>query len=157
MEDPDVYLDYYTRRTLKVIRLRNNFARLAIGLLEEGKRDSAMAVVDRCMELLPAEKLAHDIYSTRLVDAYFLGGNTEKANLLMDSIFVQVDKELRYYYSLPGIKGRSVETDKRMSLQILQELLTLARTYNQTEQTTKMEPVFAEFYQRLMGEITPGS
>jgi len=155
MNDPDVYLDYYTRRTLNVIRVRNNFARLALGLIENGKIDSAIAVVDRCFEILPQEKLPYDIYSTRLVDAYYRAGQVEKANQIATGIMNQADKELTYYFSLPGVKGKSIEMDKRQSLQILNELLNLARDNNQVELTTVLEPMFTQYYQQFLGEFAP--
>ena len=155
MDDPDVYLDYYTRRTLNVIRVRNNFARLALGLIENGRVDSAVAVVDRCFELLPPEKLRYDIYSTRLVEAYYRAGQVEKANEVATEIMNQVDKELHYYFSLRGAKGKSTEMDKRQSLQILQELVNLARSHDQVELRALLDPMFTQYYQQFLGEFAP--
>jgi hypothetical protein len=155
MNDPDVYLDYYTRRTLRVIRVRNNFARLALGLVEQGKIDSAVAVVDRCFELIPQEKMRYDIYSTRLVDAYYRAGQVEKANQVATDIMNQVDQELSYYFSLKGSKGKSIEMDKRQSLQVLQELLNLARNNDQTELSALLDPMFTQYYQQFLGEFAP--
>ena len=37
-QDTDVYVDYTSRRTANVIRIRNKFARLANKLIEEGEK-----------------------------------------------------------------------------------------------------------------------
>ncbi|MCF8345881.1 MAG: DUF2723 domain-containing protein, partial [Bacteroidales bacterium] len=51
MNAEDVTLDYYSVRTLSVIRFRNLHTRLALPLLEKGERIKAVEVLDRCMEL----------------------------------------------------------------------------------------------------------
>ena len=155
MNEPDVYLDYYTRRTLSVIRVRNNFARLAIELADQGKKDSAVAVLDRCMYLLPQEKMRHDIYSGRLLEGYYHAGDIEKANLLFEEIFTQVDKELNYYYSLrPGL-GQAISLEKRISLQLLSILTNLTEQYKQDELNARANEAFERFYNQFIGEM-PG-
>lgn len=157
MNAPDVYLDYYTRRTLSVIRMRNNFARLGITLADEGKKDSAIAVIDRCVELLPQDKMRHDIYSNRLLDAYYKAGATEKANALAEEIFTQADKELNYYYNiLSPAQSSAISLEKRMSLQMMQELTSLTEKYGQKELFDKINPVFTGYYQKFMTEMGAG-
>lgn len=154
MNDPDVYLDYYTRRTLTVIRVRNNFARLAIELIEQGKKDSAVAVLDRCLYLLPQEKMRHDIYSSRLLEGYYKAGETEKGNQLFEEIFTQVDSELEYYFSLRASLGQAISLDKRINLQLLQIMTTLTDTYQQEESNARAEAAFEKYYQIFMGEMS---
>ncbi len=153
MNEPDVYLDYYTRRTLSVIRVRNNFARLAIELAEQGKKDSAIAVLDRCLYLLPQEKMRHDIYSGRLLEGYYKAGDFEKANQLFEEIFGQVDKELNYYYSFSLALGQAISLEKRISLQLLSILATLTETYKQDELNARASGAFEMYYGQFMGEM----
>ena len=54
MNQDDVQLDYYTIRTISVIRFRSLHTRLAMKLLEEGKQEKALNVLDQCMELAPS-------------------------------------------------------------------------------------------------------
>jgi hypothetical protein len=71
MNEPDVYLDFYHKRTLSVIKIRNNFTRLAEALVNQGKRDSAVAVLDRCMELMPQERIPYDIFTVGIAEVYY--------------------------------------------------------------------------------------
>jgi len=57
MNAEDVHLDFYTIRTMSVIRFRSLYTRLALELLKEGDRTRAVQVLDRCMELAPARVL----------------------------------------------------------------------------------------------------
>ena len=154
MNEPDVYLDYYTRRTLSVIRMRNNFARLALVLIEQGKKDSAIAVVDRCIELLPQKKMRHDIYSNRLVEAYYKTGAIEKGDTLVENIFSQIDTELNYYMVVNPKLKNTIDFDKRLNLQVMRELSVLTKNFNRTELNTKIEAAFNRYYQLYASGFT---
>jgi hypothetical protein len=59
--DPDVWLDYYHKRTLTVVRARLIYTRLANELSAKGDRTRANEVLERCMEVLPVSNLGYDI------------------------------------------------------------------------------------------------
>jgi hypothetical protein len=80
--DPDVYLDYYHKRTLTVIRARYNYARLASTLVQEGDTARALGVLDFCIGQLPFSSLPHDIFSSDIIAAYFAAGSIEKATAI---------------------------------------------------------------------------
>ena len=88
--DPDVNLDYNHIRTLIVIKSRLNYARLAKALASEGKNEKALEVLNRCLEVLPADRFLYDPYYTDLIDAYFIAGNSDKA--------LEMTKEMSEYY-----------------------------------------------------------
>ncbi len=147
MNEDDVYLDYYTRRTISVIRMRSNFARLAVALAEEGRKDSAIAVVDRCFELLPQRNMRFDLYTTRLIEAYYMAGDFEKANEKVESFYAQLEKQLSYYFSLRPELGAGTDMERRMDLQALQDLNISTRTYGQTELNIKIQKALDKYYQ----------
>lgn len=126
MNEPDFYMDHYNHRTLKVLQLRHKFARLANALSEESKKDSALKVLDRCMELMPTDKVPYDFFILGVADAYFNAGGTEKAVMLAKEYFNVTEEEYFYYRSFPKHFSSSVERDMRISLQIMNELISLA-------------------------------
>ncbi|MCK4749766.1 MAG: DUF2723 domain-containing protein, partial [Bacteroidales bacterium] len=83
MEQPDVHLDYYNIRTLSVIRLRNKFTRLANELIAINKLDSAVVVLDRCMELMPHPKVPYDAFVPPISKAYYSCNEIDKGQALM--------------------------------------------------------------------------
>ena len=155
MNEPDVYLDYYTRRTLSVIRVRNNFARLAHGLIEEGKKDSAVAVLDRCLELLPQYKMRYYLYTNKLIEGYYKAGATEKANQMVEDFFSQLNKELSYYSSMKENHRRAIDLERQIGLQNLNGLNILTKTYLQTELNSRIDPVFIQHYQQFVSDMSP--
>ncbi|MDR2887813.1 MAG: DUF2723 domain-containing protein [Bacteroidales bacterium] len=76
---PGVNNDYHHRRTLTVVRVRSNYARLAKALAEQGDSTKAVEVLDRCMELFPVGNVPYDPYFPDLIDAYFRAGATNRA------------------------------------------------------------------------------
>jgi hypothetical protein len=69
MSRPDVYLDQNNLNM--TMNLRNNFSRLAETLLNEGKRDSALAVLDKCLEVMPDKTVPFNIMMIRIVELYY--------------------------------------------------------------------------------------
>ena len=150
MNEPDVHLDYYNKRTFSVIKIRNNFTRLAEELLEQGERDSAIAVLDRCMEIMPHDRIPYDIFSVGIADMYYQCGETDKANQIGDEYAVGCQEDLNYFLSLRPSVGRAIDYEKRVRLQIFRELVNLTIRYRQEERAGNMEEKFNEMYTRYI-------
>lgn len=153
MNEPDVYLGFYNQRTFSVIKIRNNFTRLAEELMTRGKRDSAVAVLDRCMELMPHERVPYDIFTVGMAEVYYGCGEIEKANTIVGQYAGVCEEELNYYLSLRPSLGRSIDYEKRVNLQIFQELVRLTKQFNQVEKATLLETKFNDLYTRYMVNI----
>ncbi|MCU0458994.1 MAG: DUF2723 domain-containing protein [Bacteroidales bacterium] len=80
--DPDVYLDFYHKRTLMVVRARLNYARLAVALAEEGDTIRAREVINRSLELFPVSKMGYNFYFSDIIAACFAAGDRGKATEL---------------------------------------------------------------------------
>lgn len=73
MSDPRVYLDQNNLNM--TMNLRNNFGRLAESLLQEGKRDSAMKVLDKCVQEMPDKTIPYNIMMIRIAEMYYQVAN----------------------------------------------------------------------------------
>jgi hypothetical protein len=140
MNEADVFIDHNIQRTAMVLRLRNNFSRLANELLDMGKRDSAVMVVDRIVDLMPHEKFPFDFFMIGLIETYYKANETEKANELLNRYAFSTIENLDYYFSLERRFSDIVSYDKELNLQILQELVSTAERYGQQEIREKFEP-----------------
>ncbi len=149
INEPDIYLDFYTVRTFTFIRFRNTFIRLAEELIHDGKKDTAVKVLDKCMELSPNHILPFDqfisgaIYSSGddknlihypgIIELYYECGEFEKGNHLLLEYFGILKQDLDYHGLLresfkPRFEGQMQESMSRIS-----ELITLTVKYNQDE------------------------
>jgi hypothetical protein len=147
MNEKDVYLDYYNLRTFSVIKFRKTFVRLAEALMAEGKKDSAVQVLDRCMELAPNEKIPYDqfisgiTYSERqnkppihfsgVIEAYYKCGEYIKANAILLEYANILQQDFQYYQALSERFKRRFENEAYQSHNFYNELISLAETYKQ--------------------------
>jgi hypothetical protein len=139
IDQPNVMVDHNLERTTMVLRLRNNFNRLAEELLKQGKRDSAVKVVDRIIELMPKDKFTYDFFVIGHIEVYYKANETEKANELLNHYASVSLENLEYFFSLQPRFKDVVNYDTELNLQVLQELVALADSYGQYEIKEKIE------------------
>ena len=150
MNDPKVYLDENNVRMS--MNVRNSFVRLADGLLEQGKRDSAIAVLDRCNELVPNEKVTYNYFNLLMVESYYKAAHstmknspnaalspevntspaaTKKGNDVVRIMARNCEEELKYYFTLEPRFRASVQEELQRSFYIMRELSNLAEHYGE--------------------------
>jgi hypothetical protein len=148
MNQEDVQLDYYTIRTLSVIRFRSIYTRLAIRLLEEGKKEKAIEVLDRCMELAPPHVLPFDqyvsgitlpdgkgglIHHEGIIEAYYMCGETSKANEILKEHYLTLAETLVYYDSMKPRHRASIQRETNELIYQMEEMKQLLYMYQQME------------------------
>ena len=150
MNDPKVYLDENNVRMC--MNVRNSFVRLADGLLEQGKRDSAIAVLDRCNELVPNSKVTYNYFNLLMVESYYKAAHNLLKNATADSLSLEVnifpaasakgnevaktmamncEQELKYYFTLAPHFRASVQDELQRSFYIMRELSNLSEHYGE--------------------------
>jgi hypothetical protein len=148
IDKPDVLVDHNVQRTTLVLRLRNNFNRLAEELLAQNKIDSAVNVLDRIVELLPQEKFPYDFFAIGLIESYYKANETEKANELLNNYANASLDNLRYYSSLKPQLFKLVGYDTELNLQIMQELVAVAERFGQQDIKEDLEVEFNQYLSR---------
>lgn len=146
MNADDVQLDYYTIRTMSVIRFRSLYTRLALQLLEEGDRDRAIEVLDRCMELSPSHVLPFDqyisgitlpgrdggiIHHEGIIEAYYLCGEMEKGNRILSEHYRKLADELSYYNAMKSRHQSSIQREISEAMYQMEELEALVQKFQQ--------------------------
>ncbi|MCF8224659.1 MAG: DUF2723 domain-containing protein [Bacteroidales bacterium] len=153
MNEDDVRLDYYSIRTLSVIRFRSLHTRLALALIENGERDKAIEVLDRCMELGPHDVVPYDrfiagltfprqdgttMHHEGIIEAYYMCGETEKANKIISEYFEVLSDELAYFNSLKSNDQSSVQQEMYETMAQIEELRMLLRAYDQEDKMLEL-------------------
>ncbi len=148
MNDPDVYIDENNMRMMT--NIRNSFNRLAAALLNEGKSDSAIVVLDRCNELVPLELVQPEYFTLELANSYFKAGATEKGQNILDFAFSTFDEELAYFFSLKPkfIQTKSVNEEIQRNIFYLQMIERTARNNGQTEFAKKVEESMQAYFMK---------
>ncbi|MDP3441984.1 MAG: hypothetical protein Q8T08_03905, partial [Ignavibacteria bacterium] len=109
---------------------KQSYMRLAQALLNEGKRDSAVLVLDKSIEFFPHKKFPYDYYMLPWVDIYFESGATEKAENVIRLLSDRYLDDLRYYTSMRGKFANYYDRNTQEALAVIQRLAELAREYN---------------------------
>ena len=139
MNDPDIWIDHTIDRTTSVIKIRNNFTRLAKELMNKGENEKALAVLDKCVEIMPSHNFKYDLFVLDMVDTYYKLGAKEKAENISSEFAEISEKELLYYFSLPANYAASLDYEIQLAVHYLQRLHEAAKRNGSTELSEKIE------------------
>ena len=137
MNEPGVLIDSYNIFTFSVLRMRINFARLAEQLYLEGKKDSAIKVIDRCMQLMPAKIFPPNVSSLTLLEIAYKIGALKEARQLSSELAKKCGEEIRFFEAMPKRLSALIEDESSASRRML-ERLTETVERNGDKQTAGM-------------------
>jgi hypothetical protein len=126
--------------------LRLSFTRLANALSEEGKKDSAIKVLDKCQEIFPEKNASYNYYELLVAESFYKAGDTAKANLILTHMTDNYEADLKYYFSFKGSKAGTVDFHKQQALGIMQKIAMIALEYEQEELSARAKKIFEEYY-----------
>ncbi|MDP4267757.1 MAG: hypothetical protein Q8880_10045, partial [Bacteroidota bacterium] len=150
MDNPKVYLDETNMRM--TMNFRNNFARLANELINEGKISKAIKCLDRCLEVMPEKSVPYNYFILPVAEAYYRAGAIDKANNLVNRLSEIYDRELNYYFAFNKSMAKDIDNDKQRDLSVMQRLIELSKGYKQDVLAKNIEGKFKSFYNRYMLE-----
>ncbi|MFM2207972.1 MAG: hypothetical protein RL213_1947 [Bacteroidota bacterium] len=162
MNDEKVYLDENNQRMTTNIRI--NFTRLAEQLMSEGKRDSAVKVLDKCVEVTPDKTIPYNYFMINVAALYYraagaFGPLTDsaavssesskaliaKGNAVAERIMDIYGNNVDYYLSLKGTKYfKLIDTDMNQAMYIMQAVSNIVKQSGQSELAAKLEKRFTD-------------
>jgi hypothetical protein len=148
---PGVYIDETNARMM--MSMRNLFSRLALALIQEGKLDSAKHVLDKCMEVLPDEVLAFDMFVVPIADAYYKAGETAKANLIAEKLSNSARDELAYYFSFPDKDLKEIDINIQQSLFALQRIGLITKEAGQEKLSKAAQSDLEKYYNLYIEKV----
>jgi hypothetical protein len=172
MNDPKVYLDENNMRMS--MNIRNNFVRLADQLVVEGKTDSAVAVLDRCNELVPNKKVPYNYFNLLMAEAYYkaaqfdmqkmgkertsmevnmLPAAVKKGNEVVKQMVENNEQEILYYLSLEPKFRDSVSDDMQRAFYLLQELGVITEKYGEKDLSKEINTKLAKMFSVIQPDM----
>jgi uncharacterized membrane protein len=170
MSREDVYLDQNNLNM--TMNFRNNFSRLVDALMEEGKLDSAVKVLDKMNLEIPDKTVPYNIMMLRPLEQYFTAAKgvplvvTGPDGLPMTTSTIELpeaqkkhalqmgrditlrlaelyEDELSYYFSLRGTEYlKFVDRELNQGMAVFNELIRIARSAGQDDLVKELEPRF---------------
>lgn len=145
--NPKVYLDENNTRIIS--NYRNMFARLAGGLNDEGKKEEAINVLNRCMELIPPSRVPFNYLSLSLIENYYRAGSKDQAIANSKVMLKNAEDILHYILSLPKDDSKKLNNEVQLNIAIIQELYRQAELYEKGAHKAEIENIFGQFASRL--------
>ncbi|MCK4568825.1 MAG: DUF2723 domain-containing protein [Bacteroidales bacterium] len=140
LNDPSVTVDRESYRHARI--LKQNFLRVAQALLNEGKPDKAVAVLDSCLYYFPYDKIHYDIIMMPYIEIYYNAGRTETANEEVKIMMDVCDQELAYFLRLDfEFADKYYSKEIQQDIAILQRMAEVTRDNGQDELADKVENI----------------
>ena len=157
VNDPDVYIDEYNEKEVRILQARYMFARLSEELLKEGKKkkkkkkkkDSCIAVLDRMFEIYPDEKMPLEFDSFPAVEQYFKAGAIEKGNKYVRILAKNFLENVEYYTEVPEKFAKAVNGDMNRDLSALRNLVVLTQRNKQEELSKELDGQLNDLIRKL--------
>ncbi|MFV0593575.1 MAG: protein O-mannosyl-transferase family [Draconibacterium sp.] len=148
MNDPKVYIDENNARMMT--NIRNSFNRLAGALIAENKNDSAIAVIDRCVELIPNNIISYEYFALELAENYIKAGAADKGFAMIETAYENANDELNYYFSLSPefYLTEGVNEEIQRGLFYVQKMERAVRAAGNTELSDKIRASFEAYFKK---------
>ena len=143
-----VAVDPESRRNLLFVK--QAYMRLAQSLLNRGQNDSAVAVLDRCLEFFPDEKIPYDFYMLAYPEIYYKAGAVEKGDELIDVIINNCLDNLRYFNELNDRFVPYYAETIRENLAMINEMSNIASRNSRHELKMELEKTLEEQFSKFM-------
>jgi len=138
MEKKDVFLDDVFVRSC-ALNVRQRIAALGSALAAEGKKEQAIKVLDKCLEITPEENVPFDGTIFSIAIAYYQAGADKKANDLANKLFDNFEKNMKYYGSFKSRDRVSFISDIERTQEIMERLIYFTDMFKQPELSKKFE------------------
>ena len=134
LNNPKVYVDYFTQYNLQVSRAREAFARVAREYIKQGNAKRAEELLDRGLEVLPINQLRFTEANTfPFIECYYDLGLNDKGDALLLAYGDNLIDYIEYYLLFEGVQGDLVADIMYDKLDELSRLYYLAAYYNRED------------------------
>ena len=135
------------------LNIRRSAGTLASALVDEGKKEKAIKVLDKCMDVTPIENVPIDATLYTITLAYYQAGAIDKANALSKKLFDNYENDIKYYGSLDRKQIGSYGTELRQATGIMEQLLSFAKYFKQDALQKEFEQRYSTMMERYQNII----
>jgi hypothetical protein len=107
------------------MNLRNNNGRVAQALINEGKQQKAIEILDRGIELFSDARVPFDMYMINYIELYYTAGEFIKGLEIMHRVAEVYEQKMDHYNSLGSDQQSALQEDMEESIQVLRYIITL--------------------------------
>lgn len=153
--DESIYVDETCRRMMT--NMRNNFNRLAMALIDEGKTEKAVTILEKMEEVVPTSVIGYSFLDVASAEAWLKAGKTEKGIEALHLAYKGIQDNMDYYLSLGQQYIPAVGQKVQNALQYeMRDLIRIAEEHGQTELKEEIEEKLNQYYTtylQLIGQV----
>ncbi len=153
MNDPNIIVDNTINRTVRIVKIRDNFRDLAIMYAADGDTVKAKALIAKCDELMPANIYTPGLFDIEYANAYYATGDFEKGDNFLKEIIRVSTQELDFFFGLDKAKRLRCQYDIQLSMETYRRVLRNAMTNQRQELFDSLEPKFNEYMMKYEGSM----
>lgn len=132
--------------------------RAALQMVQEGKRDEAIALIDKYFEAFPDMNFPYDYRAYYMISVYLTANAYDKAKPHMAILADRVADQLYFFNSIDAdVLESSFETDYLLAMRTKDDLLRDASQNHDTEFTTELQEKFKPFLLERTENFAPPS
>jgi len=142
LNDPHVYVDPESLNNQA--RPKANMLRTTQALIEIGKNQEAVKLMDKYFELFPDSKFSYDMYTIPFAENYYKVGEPAKANKILERISQIYSQNLDYYYMFKGKRREYYSRDVEQALGVLRRMNYIAQEHKQAKLAADLDRLFQQ-------------
>lgn len=150
VSQPGIYMDENNCRMARTFR--HMFIRLASELAEEGQKDKAIEVLDKCVKEIPTYNVTADVSSCNIAHLYAGLGEKEKAESIIDEIFEMGKQYRAWNKTLSRAEKKSASEDITERFDMMRYIAATAAKVCSKEKADEIRKEVEEFYQEIEEE-----
>ncbi|MFK7900292.1 MAG: DUF2723 domain-containing protein [Cyclobacteriaceae bacterium] len=131
------YDENYKRFSLNA---RSQYYRLATALFQEGQKEKAIEVIDKCFELMPDNSIPYDIYSAQFIPLLYQMGEKERASELVSIMGERSKEALAFINKYP--KGEYGD-ERGINCNVLQTIIYAAGNSGEADKVKEYQSILA--------------
>ena len=147
LNDPNVAVDPESRRS--VLFVKQAYMRLAQTLVNSRRKTEAVAVLDKCLEFFPNDKIPYDVLMMTYPEIYYAAGAVDKGDAFMNTMLENCKDNLRYYYELDPQFMLYYTESIYENLAILDKMRSIATKYKRNDLKVQVTDELAEQNKRF--------
>ena len=149
LNDPDVTVDPESFRNISFIKMA--YMRLAKALVSRQRYEEAIAVMDKCQEFFPDEKIPYGFYyEGYFPDLYYKAGAIEKGDDVLKKIAANATDELRYYKTLTPKFAEYYKDNIHDALSLVNTMADSAKRNHRYELQEELDKVVNDYLECFM-------
>lgn len=154
LDKGEVYMDENNLRMAQTMRIQ--MITLANAFTSEGKKDKALKVLKRCLEVLPEESVPYFNepyeYNIYFIQALYEAGGKEDAGKLSRRVFEIMEGDVKYLTGFKGSERNTMMKEVYRKVSLMNEVISAANE-NKDEATAKeLELKFKAYEQYFVQE-----